>query len=87
MNSYGEFKKDISGFIIGFGLVFLLALSFQVFLLAGVLLLYPLMLGISQAYKGRKLDYVEKDVLKIHTVFIITLGVMIFIGYWFATHV
>lgn len=87
MSSYGEFKNNISGFIIGAGLVILLALSFQIFLLVGVILLYPLLLGISQIYKGRKLDYVEKDVLKIHTVFIITLGVMIFIGYWFVTHV
>ena len=87
MNSYGEFKNDISGFIIGAGLVFLLAISFQVFLLMGVLLLYPLMVGLSQAYKGRKLDYTEKDVIKIHTVGIITLGVMSFMVYWFVSHV
>ena len=87
MNSYGEFKNDISGFVIGAGLIFLLAISFQVFLLMGVLLLYPLMVGLSQAYKGRKLDYIEKDVIKIHTVGIITLGVMSFMVYWFVSHV
>jgi hypothetical protein len=83
MSSYNEFKNDISGFIIGAGLIVLLALSFQVFLLFGVLLLYPLLLGLTQAYKGRKLDYIEKDVLKIHTVGIITLGVMIAFLYYF----
>lgn len=83
MSSYKEFKDDTSGFIIGAGIVIILALTFQVFLLLGVLLLYPLLLGISQAYKGRKLDYIEKDVLKIHTIGILTLCAMGYAYYYF----
>jgi hypothetical protein len=83
MSSYKEFKDDASGFIVGAGIVVILALTFQVFLLLGVLLLYPLLLGISQASKGRKLDYIEKDVLKIHTIGILTLCAMGYMFYYF----
>ena len=76
MSNSNNIQDNLTGAIVSVGVLITLAISFQIFLLIGVLLSYPVLLLLMMLIKGRKLDNYEKDKIKVTIIMVITLCIM-----------